>query len=319
MAKITIKENNFATHRKAHQIITESYSSGDETRDFCTLKWLKDKRDYGYYSPDMKTLRDKDFVKETQIYKKSNEYYKLVIKQFNVSFYAESGTDSKWSFIDETTQQRNMKAIVLFHDQFSTSYNSNRLNTPPYEEEDYVDPLYTPITGDMDDSHGVHYLQFNNMVLHIWKIHRDGAEPDLGAKKIAVILALPNMYFMKYNNKNFDILGSSYNQYKLDNASATIGSSTNNNVSKSFGTYYDTFKSINDFNYETLINFKWFIKIPIFDLEDTETEINIGNKLITNQPHWTAEDQVITIDKVTCSIAYDKLSTISNPEDYIIE
>lgn len=251
------------------------------TKRFCTASWLA-----GHSSIfDTNSLRGyeaKDFVSEMHIKPAIvTTKYKITIPVVRVSFGFESGTPQGFTYLSDSDQLSQTKAVLC---------------AVPVDGGQISSRVYTPTNGGRDDNYGIQYMLFSGMEISV--------VAGTSLAKLYIVLYNDQNTMVQYNNRNITNLMSGNNIYRLANAIMRNTSAYNNSFN---GANYTKTQAIGDSN-GNAINSVWCAMLPLTDDGKSNGNYSVGSNMDAPPTNVNSNQQLYNFKG---SIIYNKLSSFT--------
>lgn len=251
------------------------------TKQFCTASWLA-----GHSSIfDINSLQGyeaKDFVSERSIKPAIvTTKYEITIPEVRVSFAFESGTPSRFSYLSDSDQLSQTKAVLC---------------AVPVDGGIYTSRVYTPTRGGTDGNYNVQYMLFSNMKISV--------VAGTSLAKLYIILYNDQNTMVQYNGMSITNLMSGNNIYKLANAIMRNTTAYNNSFN---GANYTKTQGVSDSD-GAVVNSVWCIMLPLIDDGKSNGDYSVGTNMSTIPTNVNSNQ---TLYSFKGSIIYNKLSSFT--------
>lgn len=252
------------------------------TKQFCTASWLAGHSSiFDTYS--LRGYETKDFVNEMHIKPATvTTKYEITIPEVRVSFGFESGTPRGFTYLSDSDQLSQTKAVLC---------------AVPAEGGQISSSVYTPTNGGRDDNYGVQYMLFSGMKIYV------GARTSLA--KLYIVLYNDQSTMVQYNNNNITNLMSGNNIYKLTNAIMKNTSAYSNLFN---GANYTKTQAVGDSN-GNAANSVWCAMLPLTDDGKSNGSYSVGSSMDILPTNVNSNWQLYNFRG---SIVYNKLSSFTS-------
>lgn len=269
----------FMTQIKAVEKVGGSLPSA--TKRFCTASWLAGH--YGIFDTNsLRGYETKDFVSEMDIKPAIvTTKYKITIPEVRVSFAFESGTPSRFTYLSNSDQLSQTKAVLC---------------AVPVDGGIYTSSIYTPTNGGRDDNYGIQYMLFSGMKISV--------VAGTSLAKLYIILYNDLNTMVQYNGMNITNLMSGNNIYKLANAIMRNTSAYSNSFN---GANYTKSQGVSDSN-NIVANSVWCIMLPLTDDGKSNGNYSVGTNMSTTPANVNSNQELYNFKG---SIVYNKLSSFT--------
>lgn len=251
------------------------------TKQFCTSSWLA-----GHSSIfDINSLqgyRTKDFVNEMHIKPAIvTTKYEITIPEVRVSFGFESGTPRGFTYLSDSDQLSQTKAVLC---------------AVPVDGGQISSSVYTPTYGGRDDRYGAQYMLFSGMKIYV--------VAGTSLAKLYIVLYNDQNTMVQYNNKSITNLMSGNNIYKLDNAIMKNTSAYHNLFN---GANYTKTQAVGDSN-GNAVNSVWCVMLPLTDDGKSNGNYSVGSSMDILPTNVNSNRQLYNFKG---SIVYNELSSFA--------
>ena len=268
----------FMTQIEAVKKVGASLSSASKL--FCTSAWLAGHSRI-FDINQLTSYENKEFVSELHIKPAIViTKYKVKVPSFKIAFAFESGTPSRFTYLDKSQQLAQTKAVLCIVSSDGGMYTS--------------DSYYTPSDGGTDSSYGVPYLQFSNMEVTVM--------PNTTVSKMYVVLYNDSNTLVQYQGRNITNLMSGNNIYRLVKARMR---NTSDYSSLFNGANYTKTASISDSNGFTE-NCVWCMMVPLVDDGKSNGDNSVGQNLDSLPTNINSNRETYNY---IGTISYNKLSS----------
>lgn len=252
------------------------------TKRFCTASWLAGHSDI-FDTNSLQGYKTKDFVSEMHI-KPAIETtkYEIIIPEVRVSFGFESGTPQGFTYLSDSEQLSQTKAVLC---------------AVPVDGGLISSSVYTPTNGGRDDNYGAQYMLFSGMKIYV--------VAGTSLAKLYIVLYNDQNTMVQYNYMNITNLMSGHNIYKLTNAmmrNTTVYSNLFN------GANYTKTQAVGDSNGHAA-NSVWCAMLPLADDGKSNGSYSVGSNMDA-PPTNVNSNQYLYNFKGT--IVYNKLSSFTS-------
>lgn len=249
------------------------------TKQFCTASWLAGHS--GIFSTNsLQGYAAKDFVSEMHI--KSaivTTKYEITIPEVRVSFGFESGTPRGFTYLSDSDQLSQTKAVLC---------------AVPIDGGQISSSVYTPTNGGRDDNYGVQYMLFSGMKIFV--------VAGTSLAKLYIVLYNDQNTMVQYNNSSITNLMSGNNIYKLTNATIKNVSAYSNLFN---GANYTKTQAVSDSN-GNAVNSVWSAMLPLTDDGKSNGSYSVGSSMEILPTNVNSNRQLYNFKG---SIVYNKLSS----------
>lgn len=251
------------------------------TKQFCTASWLAGH--FGIFDTNsLQGYETKDFVSEMDIKPAIvTTKYKITIPRVRVSFAFESGTPSGFSYLSDSDQLSQTKAVLC---------------AVPVDGGIYTSSVYTPTSGGIDDNYNVQYMLFSDMKISV--------VAGTSLAKLYIILYNDQNTMVQYNGMSITNLMSSNNIYRLANAIMRNTTAYNNSFNEA---NYTKTQGVSDSN-GAVINSVWCIMLPLIDDGKSNGDYSVGTNMSTIPTNVNSNQELYSFKG---SIVYNKLSSFT--------
>lgn len=251
------------------------------TKQFCTASWLAGH--FGIFDTNsLQGYETKDFVSEMNIKPAIvTTKYKITIPEVRVSFAFESGTPSRFSYLSDSDQLSQTKAVLC---------------AVPVDGGIYTSSVYTPTSGGTDDNYNVQYMLFSNMKISV--------VAGTSLAKLYIILYNDQNTMVQYNGMSITNLMSGNNIYRLANAIMRNTIAYNNSFNEAD---YTKTQGVSDSN-GAVVNSVWCIMLPLIDDGKSNGDYSVGTNMSTIPTNVNFNQELYSFKG---SIVYNKLSSFT--------
>lgn len=251
------------------------------TKQFCTASWLA-----GHSSIfDTKSLQGyetKDFVSEMHIKPAIvTTKYEITIPEVRVSFAFESGTPRGFTYLSDSDQLSQTKAVLC---------------AVPVDGGQISSSVYTPTNGGRDDNYGVQYMLFSGMKISV--------VAGTSLAKLYIILYNDRNTMVQYNGRSITNLMSGNNIYRLANAIMRNTTAYNNSFNEA---NYTKTQGVSDSN-GAVVNSVWCIMLPLIDDGKSNGDYSVGTNMSTIPTNVNSNQGLYSFKG---SIVYNKLRSFT--------
>lgn len=224
------------------------------TKQFCTASWLAGRSSI-FDINSLQRYEAKDFVCERDIKPAIvTTKYKITIPEVRVSFAFESGTPYGFTYLSDSDQLSQTKAVLC---------------AVPVDGGIYTSSIYTPTNGGRDDNYGVQYMRFSGMKISV--------VAGTSLARLYIILYNDQNTMVQYNRMNITNLMSGNNIYRLANAIMRNTSAYGNSFN---GANYTKSQGILDSN-NIVVNSVWCAMLPLVDDGKSNGNYSVGTNMDT--------------------------------------
>ena len=251
------------------------------TKQFCTASWLAGH--FGIFDTNsLQGYETKDFVSEMNIKPAIvTTKYEITIPKVRVSFAFESGTPSRFSYLSDSDQLSQTKAVLC---------------AVPVDGGIYTSSVYTPTNGGTDDNYNVQYMMFSNMKISV--------VAGTSLAKLYIILYNDQNTMVQYNGMSITNLMSGNNIYRLANAIMRNTTAYNNSFNEA---NYTKTQGVSDSN-GAVVNSVWCIMLPLIDDGKSNGDYSVGTNMSTIPTNVNSNQELYSFKG---SIVYNKLSSFT--------
>lgn len=251
------------------------------TKQFCTASWLAGHS--GIF--DINSLQGyetKDFVNEMHIKPAIvTTKYKITIPEVRVSFGFESGTPRGFTYLSNSDQLSQTKAVLC---------------AVPVGGGQISSSVYTPTNGGRDDNYGIQYMLFSGMKISV--------VAGTSLAKLYIILYNDRNTMVQYNGMSITNLMSGNNIYRLANAIMRNTTAYNNSFNEA---NYTKTQGVSDSN-GAAVNSAWCIMLPLIDDGKSNGDYSVGTNMSAIPTNVNSNQQLYNFKG---SIIYNKLSSFT--------
>lgn len=240
----------FMTQIKAVEKVGGSLPSA--TKRFCTASWLAGHSGM-FDTNSLQGYETKDFVSEMHIKPAIvTTKYEIIISEVRVSFGFESGAPSGFTYLSDSDQLSQTKAVLC---------------AVPVDGGQISSSVYTPTNGGRDDSYGVQYMLFSGMKISV--------VAGTSLAKLYIVLYNDQNTMVQYNNRSITNLMSGNNIYRLANATMRNTSAYSNLFN---GANYTKTQAVGDSN-GNAVNSVWCAMLPLADDGKSNGSYSVGSNM----------------------------------------
>lgn len=269
----------FMTQIKAVEKVGGSLPSA--TKQFCTASWLAGHSGI-FDTNSLQGYETKDFVSEMHIKPAIvTTKYKITIPEVRVSFAFESGTPRGFTYLSDSDQLSQTKAVLC---------------AVPVDGGIYTSSVYTPTSGGTDDNYNVQYMLFSNMKISV--------VAGTSLAKLYIILYNDQNTMVQYNGMSITNLMSGNNIYRLANAIMRNTTAYNNFFN---GANYTKTQGVSDSN-GAVVNSVWCIMLPLIDDGKSNGDYSVGTNMSTIPTNVNSNQELY---RFKGSIVYNELSSFT--------
>lgn len=251
------------------------------TKQFCTASWLAGHSGI-FDTNSLQGYETKDFVSEMHIKPAIvTTKYEITIPEVRVSFAFESGTPSRFTYLSDSDQLSQTKAVLC---------------AVPVDGGIYTSSIYTPTNGGRDDNYGIQYMLFSGMKISV--------VAGTSLAKLYIILYNDQNTMVQYNGMNITNLMSGNNIYKLANAIMRNTSVYSNSFNEA---NYTKAQGVSDSN-NIVANSVWCIMLPLIDDGKSNGDYSVGTNMSTIPTNVNSNQELYSFKG---SIVYNKLSSFT--------
>ena len=251
------------------------------TKQFCTASWLAGHSGI-FNTNSLQGYETKDFVSEMDIKPAIvTTKYEITIPKVRVSFAFESGTSSRFSYLSDSDQLSQTKAVLC---------------AVPVDGGIYTSSVYTPTSGGTDDNYNVQYMLFSNMKISV--------VAGTSLAKLYIILYNDQNTMVQYNGMSITNLMSGNNIYRLANAIMRNTIAYNNSFNEA---NYTKTQGVSDSN-GAVVNSVWCIMLPLIDDGKSNGDYSVGTNMSTIPTNVNSNQELYSFKG---SIVYNRLSSFT--------
>lgn len=251
------------------------------TKRFCTASWLAGHSGI-FDTNSLQGYEAKDFVNEMHIKPAIvTTKYEIAIPEVRVSFGFESGTPRGFTYLSDSDQLSQTKAVLC---------------AVPVDGGIYTSSIYTPTNGGRDDNYGIQYMLFSGMKISV--------VAGTSLAKLYIILYNDRNTMVQYNGRNITNLMSGNNIYRLANAIMRNTSAYGNSFN---GANYTKSQGVSDSN-NIVANSVWCVMLPLTDDGKSNGNYSVGTNMSTTPANVNSNQQLYNFKG---SIIYNKLSSFT--------
>lgn len=251
------------------------------TKRFCTASWLAGHSNI-FNTNSLQGYKTKDFVSEMHIKPAIvTTKYEITIPEVRVSFGFESGTPQGFTYLSDSNQLSQTKAVLC---------------AVPVDGGQISSSVYTPTNGGRDNNYGIQYMLFSGMKISV--------VAGTSLAKLYIVLYNDRNTMVQYNNRNITNLMSGNNIYKLANAIMKNTSVYSNSFN---GANYTKTQAVGDSN-GNAINSVWCAMLPLIDDGKSNGSYSVGPSMDILPTNVNFNWQLYNFKG---SIIYNKLSSFT--------
>ena len=251
------------------------------TKRFCTASWLAGHSGI-FDTNSLRGYETKDFVSEMDIKPAIvTTKYEITIPKVRVSFAFESGTPSRFTYLSDSDQLSQTKAVLC---------------AVPVDGGIYTSSIYTPTNGGRDDNYGIQYMLFSGMKISV--------VAGTSLARLYIILYNDQNTMVQYNGMNITNLMSGNNIYKLANATMRNTSAYSNSFN---GANYTKSQGVLDSN-NIVVNSVWCIMLPLTDNGRSNGNYSVGTNMSTTPANVNSNQELYNFKG---SIVYNRLNSFT--------
>lgn len=251
------------------------------TKQFCTASWLAGHSGI-FDTNSLQGYETKDFVNEMHIKPAIvTTKYEITIPEVRVSFAFESGTPQGFTYLSDSDQLSQTKAILC---------------AVPVTGGQISSSIHTPTNGGRDNNYGVQYMLFSGMKISV--------VADTSLAKLYIVLYNDQSTMVQYNNKNITNLMSGNNIYRLTNATMRNTSAYSNSFN---GANYTKTQAVIDSN-GGVTNSRWCAMLPLTDDGRSNGSYSVGSNMDSPPTNVNSNRQLYNFKG---TIIYNKLSSFT--------
>jgi hypothetical protein len=222
------------------------------TKQFCTASWLAGHSSI-FDTNSLQGYKVKDFVSEMHIKPATvTTKYEIRIPEVRVSFGFESGTPQGFTYLSDSDQLSQTKAVLC---------------AVPVDGGQISSSVYTPTSGGRDDNYGIQYMLFSGMKIYV--------VAGTSLAKLYIVLYNDRNTMVQYNNRNITNLMSGNNIYRLTNAIMRNTSAYSNSFN---GANYTKTQAVGDSN-GNAVNSVWCAMLPLMDDGKSNGDYSVGSNM----------------------------------------
>lgn len=251
------------------------------TKQFCTASWLAGH--FGIFDTNsLQGYETKDFVSEMHIKPAIvTTKYEIKIPEVRVSFGFESGTPRGFTYLSDSDQLSQTKAVLC---------------AVPVDGGQISSSVYTPTNGGRDDNYNIQYMLFSGMKISV--------VAGTSLAKLYIILYNDQNTMVRYNGKSITNLMSGNNIYRLANAIMRNTTAYNNSFN---GANYTKTQGVSDSN-GAVVNSVWCIMLPLTDDGKSNGDYSVGTNMGAIPTNVNSNQELYSFKG---SIIYNKLSSFT--------
>lgn len=251
------------------------------TKQFCTASWLAGHS--GIFDINsIQRYEARDFVNEMHIKPAIvTTKYKITIPEVRVSFGFESGTPQGFTYLRDSDQLSQTKAVLC---------------AVPVDGGIISSSVYTPTNGGRDDNYGIQYMLFSDMEIFV--------VAGTSLAKLYIVLYNDQNTMVQYNNRSITNLMSGNNIYKLTNAIMRNTSAYSNLFN---GANYTKTQAVGDSN-GNAVNSVWCAMLPLIDDGKSNGSYSVGSSMDMPPTNVNSNRQLYNFRG---SIVYNKLGSFT--------
>lgn len=269
----------FMTQIKAVEKVGGSLPSA--TKQFCTASWLAGHSSI-FDTNSLRGYETKDFVSEMHIKPAIvTTKYEITIPEVRVSFRFESGTPQGFTYLSDSDQLSQTKAVLC-----AVSVDGGQISSS----------VYTPTDGGGDNNYGVRYMLFSGMKIFV--------VAGTSLAKLYIVLYNDQSTMVQYNNSNITNLMSGNNIYKLVDATMRNTSVYSNLFN---GANYTKTQAVGDSN-GNAINSVWCAMLPLIDDGKSNGSYSVGSSMDSLPTNVNSNRQLYNFKG---SIVYNRLNSFT--------
>lgn len=251
------------------------------TKQFCTASWLAGHSGI-FDTNSLQGYEAKDFVSEMHIKPAIvTTKYEITIPGVRVSFVFESGTPQGFTYLSDSDQLSQTKAVLC---------------AVPVDGGIYTSSVYTPTSGGTDDNYNVQYMLFSNMKISV--------VAGTSLAKLYIILYNDQNTMVQYNGMSITNLMSGNNIYRLADAIMRNTIAYNNSFNEA---NYTKTQGVSDSN-GAVVNSVWCIMLPLIDDGKSNGDYSVGTNMSTIPTNVNSNQELYSFKG---SIVYNKLSSFT--------
>ena len=251
------------------------------TKQFCTASWLAGHSSI-FDTNSLQGYKVKEFVNEMHIKPAIvTTKYEIKIPEVRVSFGFESGTPQGFTYLSDSDQLSQTKAVLC-----AVSTDGGQISSS----------VYTPTNGGRDDNYGAQYMLFSDMKIYV--------VAGTSLAKLYIVLYNDQNTMVQYNNNNITNLMSGNNIYRLTNAIMRNTSAYSNLFN---GANYTKTQAISDSN-GNAVNSVWCVMLPLADDGKSNGSYSVGSNMDAPPTNVNSNRQLYNFKG---SIIYNKLRSFA--------
>lgn len=251
------------------------------TKQFCTASWLAGHSGI-FDTNSLQGYEAKNFVSEMHIKPAIvTTKYKITIPEVRVSFGFESGTPRGFTYLSDSDQLSQTKAVLC---------------AVPVDGGQISSSVYTPTSGGTDDNYNMQYMLFSNMKISV--------VAGTSLAKLYIILYNDQNTMVQYNGMSITNLMSGNNIYRLANAIMRNTIAYNNSFN---GANYTKTQGVSDSN-GAVVNSVWCIMLPLIDDGKSNGDYSVGTNMSTIPTNVNSNQELYSFKG---SIVYNRLSSFT--------
>lgn len=251
------------------------------TKQFCTASWLAGHSSM-FSTNSLQGYKTKDFVSEMDIKPATvTTKYKITIPEVRVSFAFESGTPYGFSYLSDSDQLSQTKAVLC---------------AVPIDGGIYTSRVCTPTNGGIDNNYNIQYMLFSNMNISV--------VAGTSLAKLYIILYNDQNTMVQYKGMSITNLMSGNNIYRLANAIMRNTTAYNNSFN---GANYTKTQGVSDSN-GAAVNSVWCIMLPLVDNGKSNGDYSVGTNMSTIPTNVNSNQELYNFKG---TIIYNRLSSFT--------
>lgn len=251
------------------------------TKQFCTASWLAGHSGI-FDTNSLQGYEAKDFVSEMHIKPAIvTTKYEITIPEVRVSFGFESGTPQGFTYLSDSDQLSQTKAVLC---------------AVPVDGGQISSSVYTPTNGGRDDNYSAQYMLFSGMKISV--------VAGTSLAKLYIILYNDQNTMVQYNGMSITNLMSGNNIYRLANAIMRNTTAYNNSFNEA---NYTKTQGVSDSN-GAVVNSVWCIMLPLIDDGKSNGDYSVGTNMSTIPTNVNSNQELYSFKG---SIVYNKLSSFT--------
>lgn len=252
------------------------------TKRFCTASWLAGHSGI-FDTNSLQGYETKDFVSEMHIKPAIvTTKYEITIPEVRVSFGFESGTPRGFTYLSDSDQLSQTKAVLC---------------AVPVDGGQISSSVYTPTNGGRDDNYGIQYMLFSGMKISV--------VAGTSLAKLYIILYNDQNTMVQYNGMSITNLMSGNNIYRLANAIMRNTTAYNNSFNEA---NYTKTQGVSDSN-GAVVNSVWCIMLPLTDDGKSNGDYSVGTNMSTIPTNVNSNQELYSFKG---SIFYNKLGSFTS-------